>query len=249
MIYLKWAPNIAPMKTLFQLNKWAVQLIVLMASPMGLMGLMLLLTVFDSISNGFAIAEVFSERMVEFVKAFGVNESSTKSIALVVSFLFALFASCALSLGILVTAVQQPTDKERKNEAFEGDGNMQQACRTLGIISFAMSLIGYVVFLTKGKAITSLFTVFFIAQLGLCTMLAYFVPYLFTKLSLHMRDKYGDFTDGCVSDIFTEIHAGIMANIKGLNEEDRKEFVRQAVEKNVVRRGGNLSAYRTGTTG
>ena len=213
------------MKNSYLINKFALQLIVLLASPTGLVSLLVFLTLFDGVSNALAVGEIFADRMVDLVIAFGFEEAKAKNLAKIIATVFSLFASSALGFGILVSALQQPSKKEQETRMTDGEGKMQTATRRLGWISFFMSFVGYMVFLTKGKNAEELYQLFFIVQALMACLLAGFVPYLFTKVSLHLREKYGDVVDMFVNDLVTELKVKMAAQIRGLSEEDTQQIL------------------------
>ena len=96
------------MKTIYKINKLALQLVVLMRSPTGLIFLLLSATVFDGLSNTLAISELFQDRMLSLVQAWdnSLTHQQASSWSKIISVGFSILISTVLALGILITAMQ-----------------------------------------------------------------------------------------------------------------------------------------------
>lgn len=131
------------MKSVYYLSKVAFQLMLFFSSIAGLMLVILTLTLYEAGQNTFAIGEIFSDRVVDLVKALHVTDEGTLdkpemfyiAKARVWATYFSFTISAILGISMLVSALQppkinrkEPTDEEVKSYA-EKHGFTTEASR------------------------------------------------------------------------------------------------------------------------
>lgn len=134
------------MKSLYKISKIAFQLMLFFSSIAGLMLVMLTLTVYEAGQNAFAIGEIFSDRVIDLVKALYVTDAGVLdkpemfyiAKARVWSTYFSLTIAVIMGISMLVSSLQpprinktEPTEDEVNEYATKHGVSLQVAMDTL----------------------------------------------------------------------------------------------------------------------
>lgn len=217
----------------------------------------IMMGLFDAFGNAVAIKYIFTDGIKLMIEPkSGEVEYWIHLTAEILSLLFSIFVSGAMSLVIMVLHLQKPSDAEAKLMERDEDyrPKAQRRAKELSIVTGILSMFAFMMMISA-RYPTLDANDFFFGQgaffrwflVGLCASLAYYTPRAYDALANEIRDKHGKkiYT---TSDEYDELVGDVLlAKAKAIAKRDTP-----AQAKNKPIGGSGLGSFnnqfgRTGT--